>query len=287
MSSIIWVHERIADWSGNRNDKGDYEFTRAFDVLTETLNVGPYAVLNASDPNSGLAIPGDFQDYHAGDDAVTFAWVKSKTAKRDTVQPRLWTVEVRWSTDRETQQRQTEENPLNRPAKRNWGSEHYSKVVDHDLRGKPMQNSAGEFFDPLPEIDDSRPILTVTRNEANPWNFSRAIQYQDAINSDEFYGFDPRQCKINIRANEVYENLYHYWEVTYEIHFRREGWRLKLINRGKNELVGGELKAILDPRTKQPVTEPKLLDASGAVTTSVYTKTFKVYKELAFGPLGL
>lgn len=291
--AIVSVTEKCEEWSGVETEKGDLEFTRVFMVLADTRNVGPNEVRNAQDPNTGLQVPPRFTDYHAGDDTVTYAWVKSKDIKRDPLQPRLWYVTVKYSSSRETQDSASQENPLLRPYVVRWGSNKYQKPIDRDIDDTLIQNTAGEFYDPLPEIDDSRPVLSITRNEADPWNFTAAIQYQDAINSDSFYGFDPYQAKIHsITAGKRAENQFTYWEVTYEIEFRREGWRLKTISRGRNErsVDGNSLVPILDSTTRQPISEPQMLDEDGYVLYSAggaVEQTFYVYKELAFGPLGL
>lgn len=284
---IISVTEKWDEWSGKVNEKGDYEVTRVFMVHTDTKNVGPVEVLNAS------GVPGSWDDYHAGNDAVTYIYVKDKQAKRDGARPTLWYVTVSYSSDKTTQERKQVQDPLLRPIKKRFQMAKHQKVVDRDLEGTLLQNTAGEFYDPLPEIDDSRPVLVMTRNEAHPWNETLAITYQDAINTDMFLGFEPYQCKIDqIGANEVFENEFHYWEVTYEIHCRREGWRLKTISRGRNErsVDGLSLVPIIDSKTKQAVSDPQLLNEQGYVTYTreeAYEQTFRVYKELAFGPLRL
>lgn len=284
---IIWVHEKHEAWSGLRNDKGDYEFSRAFDVLTQTRNVGPFQVLLAEDPTTGLAVPGDFDDYHAGDDAVSFAYVRSKEAKRDQQQPLLWNVDVRYSTATETQQRQVAENPLDRPAVYSWDNVQYQKVARKDVEGAPIKNSAGERFNPAPEIDDSRPVLRVERNEVS-FNEARAIDYQDAVNTDMFHGFDPGKAKVaKIAGTSEYENSVHYWKVVYEIHFRREGWLLSVLDEGTFYLSGGEKKLFKDAQGQ--FLHTGLLNGSGGqAAVGYYTFiNFYVYKERPFNVMGI
>lgn len=284
---IVWVHEKHEAWSGSRNDKGDYEFSRAFDVLTQTRNVGPFQVLLAEDPATGLAVPGDFDDYHAGDDTLSFAFVKSKNAKRDSQQPLLWQVDVKYSSATDIQQRQVAENPLDRPPVYSWDNTTYQKVAFKDKDGNPVVNSAGERFSPLPEMDDCRPVLRVERNEAS-FNEARAIDYQDAVNTDMFRGFDPGQAKVaKITGSTAFENSVHYWKVTYEIHFRREGWTLEVLDEGTYYLEGDEKQVFLDARGQ--VMQTGLLDGNGGKEApGGYTfLDFEVYKERPFNVMGL
>lgn len=289
MAAILSVTEQPEGWSGNRTEKGDYEFNRVFYVLTQTMNVGPFGVLSAVDPVTGMAVPGDFDDYHAGDDALGFAFVKSKTARRDRVQPRLWIVEVRYSTAKDTQERQIAENPLDRPAVYSWDSVTYQKVVAKDKDDQAVVNSAGERFSPLPTMDDNRPVLRVERNEAT-FNESRAIDYQDAVNTDMFRGFDPGQAKVaKITGTTAYENSVFYWQVTYEIHFRREGWRLEILDEGTYTTTALGVKLLFFDVRGQ-IMQSGLLDGHGnelADGSDPVFLPFDVYKKRPFNVLGL
>src|SRR5262249_46326548 len=123
------------------------------------------------------------------------ALCNSVTCEQNDDAPRRWVVTCEYGPPT-VEQGQQQENPLLRPAVLTWGFTQNSRAVWKDVNGTPIQNSAGDAFDPPPEIDDSRPVLTVTRNEAG-FNPAIAIQYQDAVNSDQFLGFNAGVVKIN------------------------------------------------------------------------------------------
>jgi hypothetical protein len=179
-----------------------------------------------------------------------------------------------------------------------WGFSQFTRPVAKDLDGKAIQNSAGEWFDPPPEIDDSRPILTIQRNQAL-WSPALAIQYQDAINSEPFLGFAKGVVKVaGISATNQIENGQAFWSVTYEFHFRRDGWELKVQDRGQNRKwkdgdrpdLQGKLIPIGDGGIFTSVAVP--LDGNGQPLqdpgpTNVKYQTFTVYKSLPFSALGV
>src|SRR5207245_2866104 len=79
-------------------------------------------------------------------------------------------------------------------------------TVWKDAYGKGILNSAGQYFDPPPMMDDSRPRLSIARNEP-VFNPAIAINYQDAVNTDGFLGFTAGQVRVSgISASNESEN---------------------------------------------------------------------------------
>jgi hypothetical protein len=80
-------------------------------------------------------------------------------------------------------------------------------------------------------------VLTIQKNRAS-FSQSVAIDYQDAINSDSFLGFSAGKVKVaGISATSQTENKVFFWAVTYEFHFRREGWQVETLDQGRNCLI--------------------------------------------------
>lgn len=285
MAAILSVTEQPEGWDGGRNDKGEYEFARVFFVLTETLNVGPFAVLSAQDPNTGVAIPGDFEDYHAGDDALSYAYVKNKKAKRDSVQPRLWYVTVNYSTAKETQERQVAENPLDRPVEVTWQTENRTRIAVKDRDGDPIATSAGEAIKDV-EVDDGRLTVTLVKNFAT-FNSLQAEQYKDAVNSDEFLSRPPGTAKVmSFSAVKQFENAVTYWKTSCTIAFNEDTWAKYLLDEGTYYLADdGKRKKFRD---KDGHFITSLLDGSGGALADGDTPVFiayEVYKEKSFNAL--
>jgi hypothetical protein len=149
-------------------------------------------------------------------------------------------------------------NPLSRPPRIRGGSRTYQRVQPCDLDGKQFVNSVGERLDPPPEMDDKRPYLTISRAEPGPLNLTRICQYQDAVNSDVFLGQPAFSAKMNITWERVFENNLLFYDVTYDIEFRRDLWiPLKVLDAGYSTLAAGNVPPGL-----------RMLDASGGQTAA-------------------
>lgn len=287
--SIVSVTKLISGRSGTIQPKGERTYTRVYRVVTNDKADGPQIVRTASGvPNFGAS-------YVDGNDADTSCVVTSKTAETLGDDPFIWNVSVNYTIP----DGDSTTHPLLRAADISFGFEHFQTICERDNQGNGVTNSAGQYFDPPIEKDDSRPVLTVTRNQAS-FSGAIAIQYQDAVNIDFFSGAAPGQCKMfNISSVKTIEPFgdppvdVTYWRTTYEIHFNRDGWIKRILDQGRYERDGDKLVQIKDKDDKH-VTDPVLLDGNGKelpVETGQNVQAvflpYRVYRELPFGPLGL
>jgi hypothetical protein len=211
--------------------------------------------------------------------------------------PKLWVVRVEYDTEMPE-----EEDPFDRPPEYSWTFAQFQKVAALDINGNAIVNSAGQYFDPPIEIDDSRPVLTIVRNEIY-FNPAIAIAYQDAINSEWFFGFAPGVVKVaNISAVSQVEddypsagNKFYYWKVTYEFMMRRGGWTLQLLDQGRFKISAvADGDVMLEPirdADLQPVTDPLPLNGSGQPIdepgpTNCVFLPYQVYQALPFTAFG-
>lgn len=210
--------------------------------------------------------------------------------------PWTWEVTIQYSTeDRDGKggrgSGQHVENPLLRPAKRNWGSLEYSRVVEKDIDGNPVVNKAKQKFDPPLEEEVSIMVLTVERNEAY-FDHGLAWALSNRVNSATFYGADPRHVKSKApRGQEIWEGELNYWTITYEFHFHPEGWDPEVLNAGSYYIdANGKKRLPEDDVTGAQHTAPILLDTNGnklaAGGTPIYLK-FETLREYDFNVLGL
>jgi len=171
--AVIEVNEKTGA-IGAENEKGDRTYTRVFHVVTNSSLDGGLTVRLA------LGIPrrGDF--YATQTDLDEGAFCKTITAQQDSENPRVWEVRVEYGPSEDAQQ---DENPLNRAADVSCTFAKFQRVVWQDNDGKGIFNSTGMYFDPPVEIDDSRPVITIERNEA-AFDLSLASDFQDAVNGD-------------------------------------------------------------------------------------------------------
>jgi hypothetical protein len=179
------------------------------------------------------------------------------------------------------------QNPLMHPIDVNWSFDQYTKIVDEDINGNAVVNTAGDYFDPPVEVDDSRPLLTLVRNEQY-YNSQIAGQMKDSINTDAFLSvFPPFTVKcMNIQAQRLYDPYIHwYYKITYEFCINLDLWKREILNQGMRQLSvdgksnehiiqkGGPITSpvplLLNGRAAQPTDDPVFLQ-------------FHVLKENAF-----
>lgn len=201
-----------------------------------------------------------------------------------------------------------DENPLNDRPDIRWGSRTVRLPVRFDINGQPIQNSAGQPFDPLPEEDFQILIYEYSHNIAVYSEFN-AKNYRGAINSDNFtlagLPLEPYQARITtISAQNAERNGIRYWRESVVVEIV-DDWRLTLVDEGlmkKSGIAGGPgdphyigggqdvVTPILDANGN-PIFEPTLLDGNGAPLgggNPVLLRFNTAAKPLrAFGGLGL
>jgi hypothetical protein len=285
--TILSVREKSGS-RGSINDQGITEYTRVFNVVTDS------AFVDAPTVRTATGLPRRFDIYVAASGAFdTTSVCTDVEAEQDDENPLLWTVSAKYGKPSINEDQQ-DPNPLLRPSVISWNFQKYQRAVWKDIDGKGIVNSANMYFDPPPVMDDSRPILVIQRNEA-AFNPGLALQYQDAINSDPFFGASPGQCKVaGISAQSQTENRYFYWAVSYEFEFRREGWALSILDQGRYRI--GKIpvfqKTTDGVDSEVQVVDPVPLNGNGGELANPTPSTlkfidFKVYKSLSFGSLGL
>lgn len=285
--------------------KDEETFRRVFLVLSDAdSGYGKGARLCAGVPRLGST-------YSTSTESQPLARCISKTAQPVTGSRRLWAVECIWSTkhdDQDPEEGDDQEDPEIielEPPDVEFGFETFRVPVtgkaklSSDSEGQENEfggvtTSAGELYDPPAEMDESRPVLTITRNELVFFP-SLAIEFQDAVNSDVFLGAQPRQAKIQgIGAKRTYKKNIRYWRVTYTIVFKRETWDLQLLDIGTFHFENGDdgEKLIKHFVTEDDPPQPKqgLLNGFGFPLDEgdePKFRRFAVYQEKAFANLRL
>lgn len=168
-----------------------------------------------------------------------------------------------------------------------------------DVAFKPLQSSAGEIFVPPPMTDESKLILTITRNEdINTPVLLTSTLFQKAVNLDVFWGLNPGQVKCQcITAQRQNKQLpdgdvFPYLRVTYLFH-AKDTWDIQLLDKGSYYKFR---KTAMDPFTKQKFMtddgQPRdgLLDGFGQKLADGAAPVFLTVwpnKRLAFSALNL
>jgi len=267
-----------------RNSKGTRSYSRVFKLDTSVKTERAYHVgSHASLPVIGSVHPDD-----------AFAWCTDLSI--DPATPwRGWTATAEYTTER-----QMAEDPVNDAAAINWNSEQFQRPAIFDKNGSGIVNSAGDPFDPPNMMDDSRRVVSVTKNLiAVP---SWILTYQDAVNSDVFSidGISIGVGKAKIQSVTVGEKQYRsgvtFRTVQFTIHLQKNGWLLEPLDAGFRERTSGGppsgIKNIYNPapNDSELPAAPVPLDGSGVAladpspANSVFL-SFAVYETLAFSVL--
>jgi hypothetical protein len=286
-------------------------------------------------------IPYYGKPFQFGNASDPLAFCTDKRASRVSGTRLMWEVEVTWETkDQENDDNNDDDgnpsdNPFDWRDKWSWGgakftgplekailqSEEMPKIREKGKDGPPV-NAAGDIFDPPEERDFSRGVLRITKFLEN---FPSSIddEYQDAINSDTFTirkpglvrRFEPYTVKMEPLSGSL---NYHkaqngveiaYVQVEYELVFRKDGWRFKVLNRGFNrrqqagdqndngvtissadQIANRARRAVIKDDDDHPPKVPVPLDWDGQPLASGKDPIFIVYsgyKELPFGKLRL
>ena len=275
------LKEEIPSGRTARNSKGARTYTRKFRVTSNDKTDGPFEVGSTS----GLPLIGSAHP----EDANAFC---IELTVENTEPYAGWTVTANYSDERVI-----DDNPTDDAAEINWGSEQFQKVAVVDRDGNLIVNSAGDLFDPPAMIDDSRRVVTVSKNLATVPSW--ILDYQDAINSDTFTidGISIGVGKAKMQAVTVgpkqRRNSTVFRTVTFTIHLQRDGWVLDILDAGFNRIPTG------DTSNRVPITldgvlpsAPYPLNGAGAPLknpspTNCVFRSFNVYKTRTFSTLPL
>jgi len=209
----------------------------------------------------------------------------------------VWIVTCDYSTGREI-----EENPLNDPAEIEWVTNQHSVIAVKDIDGDWICTTAGELYDPPPEVDDNRWCIKIKKNLAAvpAW----ILQYRRAVNNKEVtidgITIAERCAKMSaIRISPVQErNDIQYRVLEMNIEVNEETWDLEIENAGFYQTSGGSAGTrshILvedDQGNLVKVVKPWPIDEAGVKIESptpinVVFNRFRVYPEKDFSVLPL
>lgn len=275
----------VRDQEYSADEKYKESVTLRWIVITDNESDGHRVVLAGARSTSPHPVPVQFASYAYGNEATDTLRAKTITCKQNKDAPKMWEITVVYDNSVDPGQGST--NPLERQPIDEWDTEQYQRALEKDVNGRAIVTPAGQPFTPPLTFDDSRPILTYTRNEATyP---QKILTHQDAINSDQFLIFPPKTAKVNIRAMKRWENDVKFYEVKYTFHFRWDGWEREGLNSGTWFKLNAS-DDYQDVVKLEPGQLPLLLKQDGTVETNPdnasYSK-FLGYRLVPFGPLNI
>ena len=237
---------------GTLDDKATRDYTRSFDVYTSSMLDGVVTVRSA--------LPAIYSSFVSGSDYDLLSFCTKIDCQRDPHHPMLWRCRLEYSSKLDWASAQQDPNPLNRPPDVSWDFTEYERPLTRDRNGYACINSAGDSYDGQPTYEDSRAVLTIVRNEI-AYDHNVAFKYREACNAASFYGADPYCAKMKAPKGERnFENGLIYWKITYEIHFRDDGFYTRILDQGYRDING---KLFRDKIDNSPLSYPTLLDGRG------------------------
>jgi hypothetical protein len=243
------VSSRLMSQNAKLSEDGFGQRTYTHDYLIEMSSDadGQYNVYTQMESGTPDPVPARWSNYNvlingtAGDNTVFLQQreIKRKEDRED--ERNLWIVSCTWKPpDPGQDSTQPDENPLTRPIKYHleWAS--FTRIIEKDINGDAVTNSAGDLFDPPVEIDDARPVLVAVKNMWPLENIiALSIQYKNAVNTDTFFDAPARTAKVeSIQSGQLlYENGYDYYAVTFRVQFNQDTWDVELVDRGSQIMV--------------------------------------------------
>lgn len=253
-------------------------------IETDSRLDGPRTIIPQAQSFGSEPLPRKYKPYAIGNDYDEFMLCKRISLRRVPNTDTMWLATATF--DNTLDPDQGNDDPLRRAPIDEWDYEQYQRVAERDVRGIAVVNSAGQAYNPPLMADDSRPILTYTRNEA--FYPSQVLEYQDAINSDQFLIFPPYTAKVNIRAMKMWENGVKFYQTKYTFQFRYDTWRPAILNMGTMFRPTAGASALPWPAGAPP----RPLDSDGTALATDGSqeptyKTHRIYREVPFAPLNI
>lgn len=284
--SVISCREIWRGRDGRFNGLLDYELTRVFRVLTDS----------AYDDTTVILAAGVLPLVGAADTISPALTVRGYQFRQMEESPKLWLVSVQYSSKLtgggDPENPDNDVPPLDRPVKITWSAQERQRVVERDVNGVPVLNSANDPFDDPLMADDQRLIATVTCNVlAVP---SWILSYRGSMNSDAIVvdGLPvPEECalfKFGSLSEPLTEQGQTYRRFVYSLHLNEDTWWAVVVDRGWNELSpgaqGGKAPMTVDGQIPDA---PLLLNGNGLrqdaeITTGV-PLLFQIYRSLPYG----
>lgn len=215
--ALAWITERPereADVSAQRNNLL-YEiisrkYKREFNIKRTTSRDTSVDVL----ATPGLPVVGQAYPY---DPLATCVRVMPRAVANSR---QWWRVVCEYDTDRIVNA--ITDNPLNQPPEIAWSGALYTKSMRRDLFGIPYESSSRNPYDTVPEIEDTRAVLSITRNEAS-FDEAYAKLWRRRLNQYAFAGYPSLCVRINqLDGVRQFVNGVLFFQVRYELEFREE-----------------------------------------------------------------
>ncbi len=224
--AVDWVKETsLLERSGSESGSGA-SYTRGYiarvtdkaDDAVTVLASGSLPAMNAAHPNDSAAK------------------VTSRQASPRDGDLYVWDVTIEYSTE-SGDGTDNESNPLDRATEWNSGLTsrlvvaNQGKLVTGGVPGatEKILNTAGDPFQPRPEVDDVSHVLTADRFEAV---LPALATWNNAVNDSAIWGYPKHSLRCTTTFRHHWERGSLYYAVHYEFEYNRDLWYLHILNAG-------------------------------------------------------
>ncbi len=256
-------------WSNNRAeaDSGGRKAWRTFQV---TGTADPFMALEHADIpalNSAHPTKANLYVFRRG------------TPQREG--PQFFTIEVEYRTGTQVGIG-NDDDPINQAPTYTWNVALASEPVEQDIDGNPIVNSAGDSFAQTLSVTTHSITLDVERNEAS-FDPVFALDYVNKVNlgawtiAGKTVGEGQAKC-MGIAPTSGYTLQDSYVRVRYSFEFRREGFKVRVLDQGRRAVctpianTSGDAIEVKDIKVgneapEESVSTECLLDGVGTPTT--------------------
>jgi hypothetical protein len=296
--AIIEVNQ-VRCLSGGEDSQGNRTASVLYQVITDSISDGMKTILASED----LPQRNDHYTFQDEEDTQLFLSNREAVLREPDKSRCLWNVTCTFTsrpTGGDSDKEENNGNPLDMRPKMSTYTSKDRKAILSDLDGQVIASSAGEPYDPVQEIDNTRVYFRIVRNvlESNAeWN----TRWKDKVNSDAWGGFPAGSLKVETPG--TVSVLYMgdgtpYYEETWEFaiaEFDEENqvykdWKIRLYDYGMYQIVDGERFNLVD-QDGEWLTSAAFLDGAGVVLgigdPPVELPAFRVYESRSFAVLNL
>lgn len=219
------------------------------------------------------------------------AYCKSKKAKQDTSNRKIWLVTCEFDTEafKGSEEDGSEETQTGDPT--GWvprvsiGFEEFTEVHAEDVTGEPYLTSAGEPFGTGLEIKRFLWVWNFTQYEAASIDFDTISERMGKVNGSAWRGYAAKTWLCLIRNAELgKKNGYDAWKVDYTLKYKDTTWVHKQLDVGSYYLDGSSNKIPFKDEYENRVLGT--LNGSGGqqtTATNVAILDFDRYETTSFG----
>jgi hypothetical protein len=270
----------------SQDETGRRTCTRYFQAETSDPLIGPKAVHDACPVQRGMTYNWDGES-----DSKSYAVNISVNEDTSTEDGRWWIVAIQYSPFNAIDFNPTD--PMTARPKISFTSTRFQVPALETAEEDPIPivNSADDPFDPPVMIDQTRPLMTIVKNEAY-FDPLLARDYHNAVNDAQWFGRPALEWKcLDITGDEATDqNGDRYWVVTYQFEMNPDTWIVKVLDEGMREInTSGKKVKILDEAGRE-ISDPWPLNENGtkkAVGQPGEFLNYHLYREVDFTVLNL